>query len=81
MSKPEIVICGDCLRILPYTDERHCDIEPCPCGGQLCGCELCTYTAIWLRQGVRNRAFLGLQPGPNLGFWCEETGIEDRASD
>lgn len=45
------VLCQDCLSVLPYSDDRHNEIELCACGGQLCGCTHCHELAVDLLTG------------------------------
>ena len=45
IKMPKYVLCQDCLKVLPYTDERHDEDELCSCGGQFCGCGDCNKAA------------------------------------
>jgi len=40
-----LVLCQDCLRVLPYSDELHQTPNSCTCGGDMCGCDDCNHTA------------------------------------
>lgn len=43
-----VMLCNDCLAILPYKDAIHCNLEPCPICGKynVCGCQSCEQDAI-----------------------------------
>lgn len=34
-------VCQDCDNIVPFSADRHNDVESCECGGQFCGCNFC----------------------------------------
>ena len=69
------VLCQDCLKVLPYTDERHNGLELCKCGGDLCGCGSCSDTIHQLQNGEINLATLNL-PNESFTKWTPENGIE-----
>lgn len=54
------VLCQDCLRALPYTDELHQTEGSCVCGGDMCGCEGCNQQVHMLLAGVRDYRVLDL---------------------
>jgi hypothetical protein len=41
MISSKYCLCQDCLKVYPFTLERHQEEEFCSCGGQLCGCQDC----------------------------------------
>lgn len=47
----EFVLCQDCLRVRPYSEEYHQNILSCSCGGDMCGCHDCSRTARMLTEG------------------------------
>lgn len=70
-NKVHYVLCQDCLRILPYTDELHQTEGSCVCGGDMCGCGGCDEQAHMLLVGVRDWRALDLR-SPITGWSAEE---------
>lgn len=66
------VLCQDCLRVKPYTDARHMNVERCVCGGNYCGCASCNYTIHQLNAGVRDAETLGLKG--DIRCWTPNEG-------
>lgn len=56
MIKPTYCLCQNCLKIYPYSDDRHSEKELCSCGGQLCGCPSCDEQAqnLYTKKLVKN---------------------------
>jgi len=71
--KARYVLCQDCLRVLPYTDELHQTEGSCICGGDMCGCGGCDEQAHMLFAGVRDYRLLEIQ-SPISG-WSAEGGF------
>lgn len=71
--KARYVLCQDCLRVLPYTDELHQTEGSCICGGDMCGCGGCDEQAHMLFAGVRDYRLLDIQ-SPISG-WSAEGGF------
>ncbi|MCI5157111.1 MAG: hypothetical protein D3906_01480 [Candidatus Electrothrix sp. AUS1_2] len=67
------VLCGNCLRVMPFTLARHHGDELCQCGGEFCGCAECNETITQLSSGVRNASDLGTYT--DIGSWSPEFGI------
>jgi hypothetical protein len=44
-SKPNFVLCQDCLAISPFSLAKHNNEESCSCGGDWCGCACCAHDA------------------------------------
>lgn len=65
------VLCQDCLRVLPYSDELHQTEGSCVCGGDMCGCGGCEEQAHMLFAGVRDWRVLDLR-FPISGWSSEE---------
>ena len=59
MTDPKYVMCTDCLKQMPYTDERHEGEELCDCGGEYCGCCNCLNTLKQLKKGETKKEILG----------------------
>lgn len=70
--KARYVLCQDCLRVLPYTDELHQTEGSCICGGDMCGCVGCDEQAHMLFAGVRDYRALDLQCP--ISGWSAEGG-------
>lgn len=68
----QIVLCQGCLRISPYSDEKHSSEELCVCGSDFCGCDGCIDTAQKLLAGERSAAQLGTIN--DIGQWTAEEG-------
>lgn len=66
------VLCQDCLRVKPYSDARHMNVERCVCGGDFCGCAACNDTILGLVIGVRSSEVLGVR-GP-IREWTPNEG-------
>lgn len=73
-DKPEFVLCQDCLRALPYTDDRHGGLELCECGGDLCGCPGCCDSIRQLQSGELSAKKVGIV-GEDLKKWTPEGGF------
>lgn len=69
----QIVLCQACLRISPYSVEKHNSEELCVCGGDFCGCDGCIETAQKLLAGERRAAQLGTFN--DVGQWTAEQGL------
>lgn len=67
------VLCQDCLRVKPFTDDRHNGVEQCECGGDFCGCGDCNDTIFGLAVGLRNPVVLGVRGAP-IGEWTPTGG-------
>ncbi|MDX7694805.1 hypothetical protein SJS38_02270 [Aeromonas dhakensis] len=71
-NKVHYVLCQDCLRILPYTDELHQTEGSCVCGGDMCGCGGCDEQAHMLLAGVRDWRVLDIQKP--ISGWSADGG-------
>ena len=69
----EEVLCQDCLKVKPFTAERHEGIENCECGGDLCGCGSCTDTIAILKTGKLKKKHTGLTQ--DLEKWSAKNGV------
>lgn len=66
------VLCQDCLRVLPYTDELHQTEGSCVCGGDMCGCGGCNEQAHMLFAGIRDYRVLDILTP--ISGWSAERG-------
>ena len=72
----EKVLCGDCLKVVDYTDKRHEGIDLCECGGEFCGCEDCIATINALISGKRMAKEVNCQN--DITEWSEQRGVESQ---
>lgn len=72
---PAYVLCQNCLRVLPYTDELHQTEGSCVCGGDMCGCGDCHYDASRLIAGVRDVSLFDFRGVIDLTSWTAERGL------
>lgn len=72
------MLCQDCLRVRPFTQNGHEGRERCECGGTFCGCADCEFTAELLMTGERDRYVLGLST--KIVNWTAKDGIEHQGT-
>ncbi|MGF1717857.1 hypothetical protein L4D08_23635 [Photobacterium chitinilyticum] len=72
MSDPKYVLCQNCLKLKPFTDDRHNSEEQCECGGDFCGCLYCQETIEGLLAGETKAEVLGTKCDVN--GWTAEGG-------
>jgi hypothetical protein len=67
------VLCGDCLRVKDFTNDRHNGTELCECGGEFCGCEDCTASINALVSGKKKAEEVGCRM--DIDYWNDVDGI------
>lgn len=68
------LMCGDCLRLTEYSEDKFSGVERCVCGGEFCGgphCRDCTRIADQLLSGKRGNIGGLLNP---VIDWTPERG-------
>lgn len=71
----EIVLCQDCLRLMPFSMRRHNGEEFCECGGELCGCQSCVRAAKQLLDGETPAT---LRKPIDVSKWTPEKGVNSK---